>query len=63
MTAIAFAAPPKILPYRRYSVSEVAKLVRRTRKCVLADVSAGLLTGRWGEVRSRSKSWQRGRGG
>lgn len=61
MTAIAYAAPPKVCPCRRYSVSEVAELVRRTRKCVLADVSAGLLTGRWGEVRSRSKSWQRGK--
>ena len=61
MTAIPFAAPPEVSPHRHYSVGEVAKLVRRTRKCVLSDVSAGLLTGRWGEIRTRSKSWQRGR--
>lgn len=61
MTAIAFRRPPRVSPYRNYSVSEVAELVNRTRKTVLADVEAGLLTGRWGEVRTRSKSWQRGR--
>lgn len=60
-TTIVFRSPPNISHNRTYSISEVAALVRRSRKTVLADVEAGLLTGRWGEIRTRSKSWQRGR--
>lgn len=52
---------PAVSKHRCYSVSEVADLVNRTRKTVLADVAAGLLNGSWGEVRTKSKSWQRGK--